>query len=315
MKKETKSWLLLILLACIWGSSFILMKKGMFDEHHNVIFSDTQVGAMRMFLAALVLLPFALKSIRKVTSWKVWLALIGSGLCGNFIPAFLFTFAEKGVSSGYAGMLNSFTPIFTLLIGFAFFKNRLTVLQMIGVFIGTIGIVLLSTSGDLEANKGSIIHILAIVLATFLYGISLNLIKYKLGHLKAIEITSLAFFTIFIPSTISIFVFDVKSTFLNHPLAYEAFRYISILALVGTAFAVVIFSSIINNSSTLFASSVTYLIPIVAVLIGFMVNESINFMQIMAMIIILTGVFIANYYPQLREKRKNRKNSTEKLAL
>ena len=287
----------------------------MFDANHNVIFTDTQVGAMRMFLASLVLLPFALRSISKVKSWKVWLALIGSGLCGNFIPAFLFTFAEKGVSSGYAGMLNSFTPIFTLLIGFAFFKNRLTILQLIGVFIGTIGIVLLSTSGDLEANKGSIVHILSIVLATFLYGISLNLIKYRLGHFKAIEITSLAFFTIFIPSSISILVFDVKSTLLNHPLAIEAFGYISILALIGTAFAVIIFSSIINNSSTLFASSVTYLIPIVAVLIGFMVNESINILQIIAMFIILTGVFIANYYPQLREKRKNRKNSIEKLAM
>lgn len=315
MKKETKSWLLLILLACIWGSSFILMKKGMFDENRNMIFSDTQVGAMRMFLASLALLPFALKSVRKVTSWKVWLALMGSGFCGNFIPAFLFTFAEKGVSSGYAGMLNSFTPIFTLLIGFAFFKNRLTFLQLIGVLIGTVGIVLLSTSGDLEANTGTYIHVLAIILATFLYGISLNLIKYRLGHLKAIEITSLAFFTIFIPATISVFVFDVSTTLFSHPKGFEAFGFISILALVGTAFAVVIFSSIINNSSTLFASSVTYLIPIVAVLIGFMVNESINFMQIIAMIIILTGVFVANYYPQLREKRKNRKNSTEKLAL
>src|SRR5690606_26713319 len=146
MKQETKSWLLLIMLACIWGSSFILMKKGMFDAHHGVIFSDRQVGALRMLLASSVLLPFAFRAIRKVRSWKVWLALLGSGVCGNFVPAFLFTYAEKGVSSGYAGMLNSFTPIFTLLIGLLFFKNKLTTLQLLGVFIGTIGIVLLSTS-------------------------------------------------------------------------------------------------------------------------------------------------------------------------
>lgn len=316
MKQETKSWLLLILLACIWGSSFILMKKGMFTDNHEPIFSDRQVGALRMFLASLVLLPFALRSLKKVKEPKVWYALIGSGVCGNFIPAFLFTFAENnGVSSGYAGMLNSFTPIFTLIIGFAFFKNRLTFLQMIGVAIGTVGIVLLSTSGDLEPNKGTYLHVLAIVLATFLYGISLNLIKFRLSHLKPIEISSLAFFTIFIPSVFSVIYFDTATTLVTHPKGWEAFSYISILGIVGTAFAVILYNVVINNSSILFASSVTYLIPIVAVLMGFLVNESINAWQILAMIIILSGVFMANYYPQLRNNWKNKKNSKQKVAI
>jgi len=287
----------------------------MFDGAKNEIFSDRQVAAIRMFLAGLVLLPFALRSLPKVKSSMVWFVLLGSGICGNFVPAFLFTFAEKGVSSGYAGMLNSFTPIFTLLIGYAFFKNRLTFIQLIGVLIGTAGIVLLSTSGNLESNSGTHWHILAIVLATLLYGISLNLIKYRLNHLKPIEITSLAFFTIFIPSIVALFVFQVQKPFYNHPDSLSAFGYIAILGIVGTAFAVIIFNGVIANSSTLFASSVTYLIPIVAVLIGFMVKESINFIQIIAMFIILIGVFIANYLPQLREKQRNRKNSKEKLAI
>lgn len=315
MTKETKSWLMLILLACIWGSSFILMKKGMFDAEGNEIFSDRQVAALRMFLAGLVLLPFAIRAISKVKSPKVWLALLGSGICGNFVPAFLFTFAEKGVSSGYAGMLNSFTPIFTLIIGFLFFKNRLTFIQLIGVLIGTAGIVLLSTSGNLESNTGTYWHILAIVLATFLYGISLNLIKYRLSHLRPIEITSLAFFTIFLPSIIALIVFQVQEPFYSNKESFTALGFIAILGIVGTAFAVIIFNGVIANSSTLFASSVTYLIPIVAVLIGFMVKESINVMQILAMFIVLTGVFIANYLPQMREKHKNRKNSKEKLAI
>lgn len=306
MKQETKSWLLLILLACIWGSSFILMKKGMFDENHNVVFTDRQVGALRMFLAALVLLPFAFKAMRKVKDWRIWLALLGSGLCGNFIPAFLFTYAEQGVSSGYAGMLNSFTPIFTLLIGFAFFKNRLTFIQLLGVLTGTIGIILLSTSGELESNSGTYIHILAIILATFLYAISLNLIKYKLQSLKAIEITSLAFLTIFIPALFSVIYFDAYGTLTTHVSGVNSFIYICILSVIGTAFAVVIFSQVITMSSTLFASSVTYLIPIVAVIIGFAFNEAINMTQVLAMFIILIGVFIANYYPQLIAKKKQR---------
>lgn len=304
MKQETKSWLLLILLACIWGSSFILMKKGMFDDNHNVVFTDKQVGALRMFLAGLVLLPFALKAAKKVKDWKIWLALLASGLCGNFIPAFLFTFAEQGVSSGYAGMLNSFTPIFTLLIGFAFFKNRLTFIQLVGVLIGTAGIILLSTSGELESNSGTYLHVLAIVLATFLYAISLNLIKYKLNSLKAIEITSLAFLTVFIPALLLTIYFDSYTTLTTHPNGYASFFYICILSIVGTALAVVLFNKVIALSSILFASSVTYLIPIVAVIIGFAFKEQINALQVVAMFIILTGVFIANYYPQLKEKRK-----------
>jgi drug/metabolite transporter (DMT)-like permease len=300
MKQETKSVLLLIMLACIWGSSFILMKKGMFDGDHNPIFSDKQVGALRMFLAGLVLLPFALRAVKKVKDWKVWLALLASGLFGNFIPAFLFTYAEQGVSSGYAGMLNSFTPIFTLLIGFLFFQNKLTPIQLLGVFIGTIGIIILSTSGDLQANKGTYYHIFAIIFATLLYGISLNLIKYKLSHFKAIEISSLAFLTVFVPATFSIIYFDAWGTLNSNPHAIGALGYIAILSVVGTAFAVIIFSHIITISSTLFASSVTYLIPIVAVLIGFAFKEAINPWQVVAMFIILIGVFIANYLPALR---------------
>lgn len=314
MKQETKSVLLLILLACIWGSSFILMKKGMFDADHNPIFSDKQVGAIRMFLAGLVLLPFAYRAARKVKGWKTWLALLGTGLCGNFIPAFLFTYAEQGVSSGYAGMLNSFTPIFTLLIGFLFFHNRLTSLQLLGVLIGTIGIIFLSVAGNLESNTGTYLHIFAIILATFLYGISLNLIKFKLSHLKAVEITSLAFLTVFIPASISVIYFESWDVLVNHPKGIEAFGFIAILSIIGTAFAVIVFSYIITISSTLFASSVTYLIPIVAVLIGFAFKEAINSWQILGMFIILIGVFTANYLTPLLQKMKNSNKKDRTLA-
>lgn len=303
------------MLACIWGSSFILMKKGMFDDDHQVIFTDRQVGALRMLLASSVLLPFAIRAVRKVKSWKVWLALLGSGICGNFIPAFLFTYAEQGVSSGYAGMLNSFTPIFTLLIGLLFFGNRLNTLQLVGVFIGTIGIVLLSTSGKLEPNSGSYLHIAAIILATFLYGISLNLIKYKLGHLRAIEISALAFFTIFLPSVAATLYFNTIDTLTHHPQALPALGYIAILSIIGTAFAVIVFNRVIALSSTLFASSVTYLIPIVAVCLGFLHHEAINISQIGSMFVILAGVFVANYLPALLAKRKNVKKTSQNVAV
>ncbi len=134
-----KKWMLLALLAGIWGSSFILMKRGMYTLTEEPIFSSSQVGALRMLIASLVMLPFAIRYLPQLKKWENVKFLMVVGFCGNFIPAFLFTYAETGISSGYAGMLNSCTPIFTILIGYLVFSNKLTFKQFLGVLIGTIG--------------------------------------------------------------------------------------------------------------------------------------------------------------------------------
>lgn len=306
MKSETKSWLTLVLLACIWGSSFILMKRGMQTLDGEPIFSDMQVGALRMFFAGSILLPFSIKALRKIKKGRDYLLLFIVGFCGNFVPAFLFTYAETSISSGYAGMLNSFTPIFTVIIGFFIFKIRLNTVQIIGLAIGTLGMVLLMYSGHLEPSNGGLIHVLAIVLATFLYGISLNTIKHKLAHFTAIEITSVALLLVLVPALIANGYFGTIQTIRTNEHALEGLAYIAILGIIGTAFAVIIFNQIIAMRDALFASSVTYFIPIVAVFIGFGFNESINLGQIGSMFIVLMGVFFVNYWPQLQLKRKAR---------
>ena len=296
MKSNLKSWLLLVLLACIWGSSFILMKKGMFNEQHEVIFSSTQVGAMRMLIAGLVLLPFSIQVLRKVKDRKDLRYFSIVGVCGNFIPAFLFTYAETHISSGLAGIMNSFTPIFTLLVGFLFFANKITRSQVMGTIIGFGGItVLVFTGGDVSAHSEELLPSLAIVLATLLYGISLNTIKFKLSAYKPIHVAAGGFATVFIPSIIGFFAFDTISVFKRHPDAMNGFVAIAILAVVGTAFAVFLFNGIIQSSSALFASSVTYLIPIVAVIIGTYFQESITKTQVLSMFIVIFGVLLANY--------------------
>jgi drug/metabolite transporter (DMT)-like permease len=296
MKSNLKSWLLLVLLACIWGSSFILMKKGMFNEQHEAIFSSTQVGAMRMLIAGLVLLPFSIQVLRKVKDRKDLRYFSIVGVCGNFIPAFLFTYAETHISSGLAGIMNSFTPIFTLLVGFLFFANKITRFQVMGTIIGFGGItVLVFTGGDVSAHSEELLPSLAIVLATLLYGISLNTIKFKLSAYKPIHVAAGGFATVFIPSIIGFFAFDTISVFKRHPDAMNGFVAITILAVVGTAFAVFLFNGIIQSSSALFASSVTYLIPIVAVIIGTYFQESITKTQVLSMFIVIFGVILANY--------------------
>lgn len=294
MSKELKSWGLLLFLACVWGSSFILMKKGMHTEEGEAIFSDAQVGALRMLIAGLVLAPFAVQHVKKIKTWQQFVSLSVVGFSGNFFPAFLFTYAETGLSSGFAGMLNSFTPIFTIIIGYAVFNVRLSVIQLIGVLIGTGGIVLLMIAGKSISMTGTWFHIFAIVLATLMYGISLNTIKHTLQMFKAIEITSLAFFIILLPAAIANLTFGTAQTIQHNPHAMEGLGYIAILSVVGTALAVILFNRIISMSSALFASSVTYFIPVVAVLIGLSFGEKISWGQVGSMCIVLLGVFIIN---------------------
>ena len=266
------------------------------------IFSDTQVASIRMMFAGGVLLPFAIKALRKISSFKEIIFLFVVGFFGNFLPSYLFTYAETGISSGYAGMLNSCAPIFTVLIGYFAYQIRLTSVQVIGLVIGTIGLILLMIAGNLEDNKGNIWHILAIVLATLMYAVSMTTIKYKLQQFKAFEITSISLFLVLLPSIFGFVVDDAQTVFVENQYAWEGFIYIAILGVVGTAFAVIIFNKIITLRDPLFASSVTYFIPIVAILIGLAFNETINLAQIASMFIVLIGVFFANYWPTLKKK-------------
>ena len=307
MSREFKNWGMLLFLAVSWGSSFILMKRGMIDKvSGEAIFSSNQVGAMRMLFASSVLLPVGLRYFRSFNSIKIVLSLAVVAFLGNFIPAFLFTYGQTGISSGYAGMLNSCTPIFTLLVGTLFFKQPLVRLQVVGVAIGTLGIIWLVNGVSVVHTSGSILHVLAIVLATFFYSLSVNTIKNNLVGIKALKITSMAFRLSFIPALCLFFFFDVPETIVQNPHASNALIYIGILALIGTAFSVIIFNILIANSSALFASSVTYFIPIVAILIGLWDGELLSIYQVLAMLVILSGVYIANVLGKRKEKKAQR---------
>lgn len=276
----------------------------MFSEDGTEIFSAMQVGNLRMLIASAILLPLSVYNLKKIKNKKQLLYLSIVGFCGNFFPAFLFTYAEIGVSSGFAGMLNSFTPIFTLILGFLLFSHHLTRFQVVGTMIGTIGICFLIMAGKSISFEGDWSHIFAIIFATFLYGLSLNTIKHKLQEFSAAEITSLGFLLVFLPSLLGFFYFDTSAVFNHNPEVMNGFYAIVILAVVGTALAVFLFNGIISISSALFASSVTYFIPIVAVIIGFYYGETISNWQILAMFVVLSGIVLANNGTKLFSKNK-----------
>ncbi len=304
MSKDLRSWLTLFILAGIWGASFILMKRGMYDENGGTIFSDSQVGALRMAIAGLVMLPFGIMNLRKIKQFKQVVYLVIVGTCGNFLPAFLFTFAETKLSSGLAGMLNSFTPFFTLILGYLFFKQQIRMRQVLGLMIAFLGICILVGILNNEPLEISMLHVGAILLATLMYATSLNTIKFKLSEFKSLEIASLSFTFLAIPAWIVTLCVDTASVFKTNEHAYEALGYISILSIFGTCLALLLFNQIIALKSPMFASSVTYMIPIVAVILGvFLNNEQFHVSQFLGMIVIVGGVYLVNSKQKKKQTR------------
>jgi len=287
--------LLFVVLSLIWGSSFYFMKHAMYDADGNTIFTNQQVASLRMVVAGTSLLPVALYNLRKLLNFKVLSSVMLVGIFGNFIPAFLFTYAQTGLISGYVGMLNAATPLFSVLIAYFVFKDVLTKRHLIGLLIGILGVVLLMNTyvGD-QKFDGGFWHIFAVIFATFCYGISLNVIKFRLNNLKAIHITAFAFLMIFLPGWFSFFWFDTSAVFVSHPLAWEGMSYVLALSLLGTVLGVFLYAVLIARTQPIFSSMVTFAMPIVSLFIGFLDGEKIQWIQVLGLIIICLGIFVAN---------------------
>ncbi len=294
MTKKSLAWIYLLLLGIIWGGSFILMKRGMHAMDGTDLFSSSQVAALRMVIAGLVLLPITLMNLKRLKQKKDLIFFACVGYFGNFFPAFLFTYAETGLSSGLTGVMNSLTPIFTILIGFMVFKHTISKFQFLGLVIAVVGVILLILGGENVSFSGNLNQIVAVAAATLCYAISVNVIKYKLAEYKAIEIASIAFGTTLIPSAIITHFSGAIDFLQQEPKALEGVGFISILSVVGTVIALFYFNKLIAISSTIFASSVTYIIPIVALFFGLSDGESIHYLQVLAMFVVLGGVFMVN---------------------
>lgn len=292
MNKKIVNWCILISLALIWGSSFILMKRGM------VVYTSGEVGALRIFIAFLVLSPLIFKHVKR-EHLKYWPAFLGMGMLGNFLPAFLFTKAETGLSSSLTGMLNSLTPLFTLLLGVLLFRAKTKLLNGIGILIGFVGAVGLLIAGKSEDVDNNLAYGLYVVIATVCYALSVNIIKKFLNEVPPITATVWAM--MFIGPIAGIYLFsatDFTEHLQNHPQALSSLGYIGILAVFGTAISVIIFNILIRNTNALFASSVTYLIPIVAMGWGIVDGEGVLIQHFIWIGVILLGVYLVNKKPK-----------------
>jgi drug/metabolite transporter (DMT)-like permease len=280
------NWLVLLILALIWGSSFILMKRGL------EVFSSSQVAALRIFIAFLFILPFSFKYVKR-TEGKDWYKFLAIGMCGNFIPAFLFTAAETGISSSLTGMLNALTPFFTLIIGILFFNTKAQGNKIIGLAIGLIGAICLLVPKNLSDLSTNINYGGYVIIATIFYGTSVNLIRKHTGKYHSITTACWAILMVGPFAGIYLLFTDFHTTTQN-PIFWPSLGYVSLLAIGGTAISVMLFNLLVKNTGTIFSSSVTYLIPIVAVLWGVFDGEQISLQHILSIGVILIGVYLVN---------------------
>ena len=223
---------------------------------------------------------------------KLWKYLLIVGVFGNGLPAFLFTFGQTQVSSSLAGILNSIVPLFTLLIGVLFFNLKTKKYNRAGIFIGFIGTTIIILGGRMDLQFDSLLYPFLITVATLCYAISLNTIKHFLSEINALQITAAALTIVGIPALLYVLASDIPSKIIAEPALQQAFFYTSILAIFGTAIALVFFNWLVKTSTALFASSVTYFIPIVAVLWGWIDNETVSAIQIAGGGIILYGIYL-----------------------
>ncbi|QCK13513.1 DMT family transporter [Mangrovivirga cuniculi] len=285
-------WILLLVLTLIWGSSFILIKKALLG------FNAPQVGALRVISAGVVLIPVAIYHLRKIKP-KDYLPLFIPGFSGTLLPAFFFAIAQTSLSSGVTGVLNALTPMFTLLIGVLFWKKKALRSQMVGLLIGFIGsafLIIAGESGEISLNS----YAFFVMAATFCYGINLNFIKVRLYHLHPIAITSVSL--VFVLPIALIYFFSeagVVDYILSNEQAQWSLLAVSVLGVVGTAIALMIFNTLVQLTSPVFTSTVTYFIPIVAIIWGLWDGENLYLMHYIGMVGILAGVYLVNKKPKI----------------
>jgi drug/metabolite transporter (DMT)-like permease len=285
---ERKKWAYLIVLSIIWGTSYILIKKGLMG------FTPLQLGAVRVVLAGFFLFLLGFKSLRTIKKhqWK-WIAL--SGFVGSFAPMFLFAFAETEIDSGVTSILNSLVPLFTLIVGLVAFGVRFTRQQLLGVLVGLAGAILLVGFGTELNPDQNYSYAGLVVLATLCYGCNANIIKSRLQEVSPMGIATGNFAAIFLPALIVLpFSGFFSERVISGTYFWSSLGFIVLLCLIGTCIAKVMFNKLIQISSAVFSVSVTYLIPLVGIFWGLLDGERFAVEQFFATMVILLGVYLVN---------------------
>lgn len=287
MFSKNIKWVYLGILALVWGSSFILMKKALLG------LTPIQLGALRIIISAVFLLLIGFKSLKRIEKHQ-WKYIAYTAALGTFFPAFMFAFAVSYLDSSIVAILNSLTPFNTLIFGAWVFGFAIKKKQFIGILIGLVGTLILILNGaNLNPDQNYWFAFL-IFLASIGYAFNVNMIKKHLNEVSALGITAGNFVLMLVPAFIILISTGFFTEFEMTKTNMSSLGYISVLAVLGTGIAKVLFNKIVQMSSPIFASSVTYLIPLVAVVWGILDGEKLSFIQAIAGVVILLGVYLVN---------------------
>jgi len=281
-------WILFVILCLTWGSSFIIMKGGM------EILSPYQLASIRIISAGLIMLPWIRTAYRAVPK-KAVPALILSGFLGTLLPAYLFCIAQTKIDSSIAGILNALTPIFTLAIGMLFFNLKVGWIKWVGMLLGFAGMLVLVFGASRQINMQYIGYTFFVIIATICYGLNVNVVNQYLKDVAPLHIATIAFTALIIPNLIILAStgYFTDPNLLNGSLTRGTIAGV-VLGIVSTCLASVIFYTLMKKAGPVFASMVTYGIPLVALGWGFVAGETITGLQVAGMAVILAGVRLAN---------------------
>ncbi|EKT3957052.1 DMT family transporter [Flavobacterium psychrophilum] len=285
MHIKNNKWILLIVLSLIWGSSFILMKRGL------VGLNPYQLGSLRIIFATIFLLIVGFKSLAKIPIVK-WKFIVFTAFLGTFFPVFLFAYAQTGIKSSVSGILNSLTPLYTMLLGalafgFSFRRN-----QIIGVVLGLSGCLILVINGNSANGDTNFFCTILVVIATVCYALNVNLIKKYLSDVSPLSITTGNFAVLLIPAIIILFGSGFTNVIAQATVQHSVL-FVMLLGVLGTGVANILYFQLVQITSPLTASSVTYFIPVVAMSWGILDGEMLNPLQFLGAFIILLGVYMA----------------------
>ena len=291
-------WVYLLLLSLIWGTSFILIKKGLIG------LTQIQLGSLRIVMTSIILFSVGMPALKEIKrpQWT-WIGL--SALFGTFFPAFLFAFAQKHIDSAVASILNSFTPLATAILGYTVFRIYTTKRQILGVLIGLVGSIMLILTGTKINPQQNHWYGILVLIASVGYALNVNIIKKYLKDLSPMAIATGNFVLIVLPALLILIATGYFSQVWTMPKVQVSTGYIAILALFGTALAKILFNKMIQISSPVFASSVTYTMPVVAVMWGVFDGERFGWHQVLSAGIVLLGVYLAHQSKKSSRSKAN----------
>ena len=281
------NWFIFIVLSIVWGSSFVLMKEGL------VSLTAFEVASLRIISSGLVLLPIAIRHFTKVPKNKIAIIFL-SGVLGSLLPAYLFCLAEQHIDSSLAGTLNALTPVFVIIMGALLFKRQTPAIKIIGICISFAGSILLFFAQPGFRQNSNLIDVLFVVMATLCYGINVNMVGKYLNDIQSLHIAAVALVFNSIPASVILYF----TGYFNRDIFSEpmliATGYTFVLGILGTAAASVLFYMLLKRAGIVFSSMVTYAIPAVAVMWGLVYGEKVGWKQVVCLMVILSGVYVAN---------------------